>query len=92
LVMGILSNLRFRYRHIETRTIAASNDILGPVMIDHARWQIGDFYAGRGDLRIALLVGEAHDRIGVGYIKLAADERHAEGRIEAAQVTFTSFS
>ena len=83
---AVLAHIAVRAdRHVEARAIAAGNDVLGPVMVDRARGQVDDLYAGRGDLRIARLVGKAHDRIGVGDIEFVADERHAEGRIQSGQ-------
>ena len=36
----------------------------------------------RRDLRVALLVGIANDRIGIGDVEIVADQRHAERRVE----------
>ena len=42
-------------------------------------------FAGRGDRRLARLVGKAQHRIGIGDIEIVADERHAEGRIQSVK-------
>ena len=51
-------------------------------MVDGARGQVGELDAGRGDLGVAGMIGEFHDRIGVGDIEVVADQRHAERRVQ----------
>jgi hypothetical protein len=49
------------------------DDVLGPMMIDQAGRQIGDFVAGAHDSCFAVHIRKAHDRIGVGDVKVMAD-------------------
>ena len=55
------------------------------MMIDRARREVGKLLAGRGDLGRALAVRKAHDRIGVGNVKIVADQRHSERRVEVLE-------
>jgi len=78
-------------RDIQTRTIAAGDYIFGPVMVDRTCGQIKHFYTGLIDLSFAGVIGKAHKFIGIGNIKIVADERHAKGRIQPLQEDCSRF-
>ncbi len=67
-------------RRVEPAAVAAGDDVLGPVVIDRAARQVDDLASRLADSRLARLVREAHDRVGVGDVEVVADERHAERR------------
>ena len=52
-------------------------------MIDRAAGQIADPGGRRIDLGLPGLVRKFHDRIGIGDIKIVADQHHAERRIQS---------
>ena len=54
-------------------------------MIDGAAGKVGELGAGGGDAGLPLLIGIADDRVGVGYVKIVANQGDAEGRIEVVQ-------
>src|SRR5450755_4028031 len=54
-------------------------------MIDRAARKVGELGAGSRDRGLPILIGIADDGVGVGDIKLIADQRHAERRIEVVQ-------
>ena len=70
---------------IELRTVAAGDDVLGPVVIDLSGWERRKRRRRRGDLGRAVLIGEADDSVGIGDIEIVADQRHAERRMEVLQ-------
>ncbi len=70
---------------IELLAVGAGDDVLGPVMVELAGRQVRDLDARRRDLGRALRVREAYDCIGVGDVEIAADQRHAERRIQVLQ-------
>jgi len=78
-------------RNIQTQTILAGEHIFGPVMVDRPCGQIKHFYTGLIDLCFAGVIGKAHKTIGIGNIKVAADERHAKGRIQTPQEHSSGF-
>ena len=67
---------------IERRPVRARHQALGPVVVDRSARQFRQRRACRCDLGIAFLVGISHDTIGVGDVKVFADQRHAERRMQ----------
>jgi hypothetical protein len=51
------------YRCIELAAVFISNNILSPVMIDPARWQVGQFLAFIANIKRAIGIGELDDSI-----------------------------
>src|SRR3546814_15833511 len=47
--------------------------------------QVDDLGRLRLDLRIALVIGEANQSVGVGHVQIIAHQRHAERRVEVFQ-------
>jgi len=70
---------------VEVAAVRRGDDVLGPVMIDRPAGQIGHLHTGRGDPGVAVAIGKAQQRIGVGDVEVVADERHAERRGEALE-------
>ena len=54
-------------------------------MIDRSAGKVGELGARGGDAGLSILVGIADDRVGVGDIKIMADQRDAKWRIEMVQ-------
>ncbi len=71
--------------HVEVPPIRGGDDVLGPMVVDGAAGEIDHLHAGYGDLGLPAAVGKAQQRVGVGDVKVVADEGHAEGRIEALE-------
>ena len=61
------------------------------MVVDRAARQVGKLGARSGDLSLALLVGEAHHRVGVGHVEVAADQRHAERREQVPEEDGSGF-
>ena len=55
------------------------------MVIDAATRQRRNLHRRHADLRIAAMVRKAQQRIGVGNVEIAADQSHADGRIQALQ-------
>ena len=70
-------------RHIEAFAVFGGEQIAGPVII--ATRQIDDLGALGRDAGFTFLVRKSDNRVGVGDVKRLADQRHAEGRVEALQ-------
>src|ERR1700683_344624 len=70
--------------HVETRAVAACEQIPRPVALRIPR-QVEQLDAGRRDLRVAVRVWEADDRIGVRDVEIPAHQRHAERRMQPLQ-------
>ena len=70
---------------VELGAVAARDQVLGPVMVARPRGQVGHLGARGGDPRLAFLIGKAHHGVGVRHVEHIADERHAEGRVEALE-------
>ncbi len=70
-------------RNVELGAVRAGDEILGPVMVEGPSGEIDDFDARRGDLRFARFIRKPRHGVGVGDVEIAADERHAEWRIES---------
>src|ERR1700746_3666866 len=54
-------------------------------MIDRAARKVGELGAGSRDAGLPFLIGIAHDGVRVRYVKIIADQRDAERRIELVQ-------
>jgi len=54
-------------------------------MIDGAAGKVGELGARGGDAGLPFLIGIADDCVGVGDVKIIADQRDAERRIEVVQ-------
>ena len=65
--------------------VGADGQAAGPVHVRRLGRQVQNLPPLVADLGLAFLIGEGHQRIGVGDIEGVADQRHAIGRIEAAQ-------
>jgi len=64
--------------HVKARAVTGRDEVLSPVMIDLAGGKLGDFFARALYLRFAVEIGDAHDRIRIGDIKIMANEGHAK--------------
>ena len=60
-------------------------------MVVDARRQVEHLDPRRKDAVLPRLVRELHDRIGVGHVQVAADQRHAERRVQALQESRPGF-
>src|SRR6185436_7799949 len=54
---------------VELRSIGTGDDVLGPVMVDAAGWEIHDVHRRRDDTGCTLDVWKANDAIGVGDVE-----------------------
>jgi hypothetical protein len=54
-------------------------------MIARPGRQVRDLLARSFDPGLSILVGKAHDRVGVGDVEMLAHQRHSERRIQTAQ-------
>jgi hypothetical protein len=80
LVQPVLADVAVRADgHVEPRAVAVRDDVLRPVMVERAAGQIDDLRSRAVDARDAVVVSEAHERVGVGNVEVAADQRHPEG-------------
>ena len=70
---------------VEQLAVGTGDDIFGPVVVDRPGRQIDELASSARDRRIAVLIIEAHDGVGVGNVKTVANQGHAEGRVEALQ-------
>src|ERR1700720_1612311 len=71
--------------NIEQRSVRARDEALGPVMVDGAARPLGERSSLCRELCVALLIGVANDGVGIRDIKIVADERHAERRVEVIE-------
>src|SRR6476469_3443962 len=55
------------------------------MIVDRTSGQVCDFHALGRNFGRALLIGEAHHRVGIGNVEIAAYQSHAEGRVEPGQ-------
>jgi hypothetical protein len=55
------------------------------VVVEIAAGKVRELLTLRGDRRRAFLVRKLHDGIGVGDVKIIADQRHAERRVQSRQ-------
>ena len=72
-------------RDIQKFAIGAGNQVFRPMVIDRTGGQIHQFDARRFNAKVAWRIREAHYRVRIGNIQVAADQRHAEGRIQPLQ-------
>src|SRR5258708_2546792 len=77
--------LLFEDPDIELGAIGARHHALGPVMIDRSAGKIRELGAGVRDFGLPVLIGIADDGVRVRHVKIMANQRDAEGRIEVIQ-------
>ena len=77
--------------HVKARTVGVGDDVFRPVVIDRTGWKIGDFDHGCRDTRVARMIFELHESVGVGDIERVADESHSERRIESLEKNMSGF-
>src|SRR5262249_25423532 len=65
---------------IQLCAVFAGDNIFRPVVVDWPTWKIRYLFARGCDLGCSILVFEAQDRIGVGHVKITADQSHSKWR------------
>ncbi len=79
------------HRHVQLRPLSIRDDVLGPVVIERTAGEVGHFASRFGDAGRAGFIGEGHQGIRVRDIERLADQRHAEGRVQAFEKRFAQF-